>query len=253
MDRRGVLAQSAALAATPLSLPLLPAHADVYGANSELPKNEKEINKFLGRLGFPAIPSGNGMSPLIAYIGTAPPANIDGQKVKERPFKQILLVRFLYPSGWLVVKPDITENGEAGTVGANNYIKGDSSVFTALALPGGKALKEQPKEFFQTLISNQMTNDVYEDVKPKKIKPVTAPDGTEMVLFDFTYTLLTRAGFTVQRKGVASALQVGDTAVGLVSSTTELRYKELEPLLRQGADTFRVYPVKAAVLPGDAI
>ena len=122
------------------------------------------------------------------------------------------------------------------------------------------------------------------------------------VLFDFTYTLLTRAGFTVQRKGVASALQVGDTAVGLVSSTTELRcaqrpwrgqgpggregeghrdiatsrdrarpppalpwpigttaeppadrYKELEPLLRQGADTFRVYPVKAAVLPGDAI
>ena len=25
-----------------------------------------------------------------------------------------------------------------------------------------------------------MTNDVYEDVKPKKIKPVTAPDGTEM-------------------------------------------------------------------------
>lgn len=125
-DRRGVLAQSAALISAPLVLPLLPAHADVYGANSDLPTNQRDVNKFLQAQGFPQMPSGNGMSPLMKYIGTAAPANIDGQKVKGRPFNEILLVRFLYPNGWLVASPDITENGEAGTIGANNFIKGDS-------------------------------------------------------------------------------------------------------------------------------
>ena len=54
-------------------------------------------------------------------------------------------------------------------------------MFTAQKLPGGKALKDQPKEFFGQLLSSQMTTDVYEDVKPKKIKAVTMEDGTEMV------------------------------------------------------------------------
>ena len=95
------------------------------------------VNKLLKSSGFPAMKPANGMSPLVRYIGTAPPANIDGQKVKERPFKDILLVRFLFPNGWLVASPDITENGEAGTIGANNFIKGDSATFTALALQRG--------------------------------------------------------------------------------------------------------------------
>merc|ERR1719478_2077067 len=112
-------------------------------------------------------------------------------------------------------------------------------------MDGGKPLKEQNKEFFVKLLSSQMTSDVYEN-----IKPVTMEDGTEMVLFDFTYTLLTRAGFTVERRGVASALQLNsDTAVALVCATTALRYKDLEPLLRQSVDSFRAYPVKAVALP----
>ena len=48
----------------------------------------------------------------------------------------------------------------------------------------------------------QMTNDVFEDVKVKKLRPTVAADGTPLVLIDFTYTLLTRAGFSVIRKGV---------------------------------------------------
>ena len=56
-----------------------------------------------------------------------------------------------------------------------------------------------------------MTSDVFEDVKPKKITVVKQDDGTEMVLLDFSYTLLTRAGFTVNRLGAASAMIVGDT------------------------------------------
>jgi len=223
----------------------------VYGANSDLPTDNKGVNKFLQAQGFPALPNANGMSPLMKYIGTAAPANIDGQKVKARTFNEILLVRWNFPNGWLIISPDITENGEAGTLGANNFIKGDSEVFTSAKLPGGKPLKEQGKEFFGQLLSSQMTSDVYEDVKPKKIKAVTMEDGTEMVFFDFSYTLLTRAGFTVERRGMASALQLNsDTALALVCATTALRYKELEPLLRQSVDTFRAYPVKAVALPG---
>jgi len=249
-SRRAALAQGAALAVTPLAIPLRPALADVYGANSELPTDLKGINKFLKTQGFPAMPNANGLSPLMKYVGTAAAANLDGLKSKERAFSETLLVRWNFPSGWLITSPDITENGEAGTLGANNFIKGDSEVFAAAKMEGGKPLKEQNKEFFIKLLSSQMTSDVYEDIKPKKIKPVTTDDGTEMVLFDFTYTLLTRAGFTVERRGVASALQLNsDTAVALVCATTALRYKELEPLLRQSVDSFRAYPVKAVALP----
>ena len=45
------------------------------------------------------------------------------------------------------------------------------------AIPAGKKLADMDKGFFGQLLSSQMTNDVYEDVKPKKIKPVTMDDG----------------------------------------------------------------------------
>ena len=124
IDRRSMIAQTAALVAT---VPFA-AYADVYGVNSELPTGEKDINKFLKTLGYPEMPKVSGLSPVVEYIGTAAPANIDGQKVRGRQYDGILLVRFLFPSFWIVAKPDITENGEAGTIGANNFVKGDSMV-----------------------------------------------------------------------------------------------------------------------------
>ena len=62
----------------------------------------------------------------------------------------------------------------------------------------------------------QMSNDVYEDIKVKKFKLVPQPDGADLVLFDFSYTLLTRAGFTVNRRGVASALLASDALVRML-------------------------------------
>lgn len=38
---------------------------------------------------------------------------------------------------------------------------------------------------------------------------------------------------------------VGGTVVGVVAATTQLRYKELEPLLRETASSFRAYATKA--------
>lgn len=76
------------------------------------------------------------------------------------------------------------------------------------------------------------------------MKRSTGTDGVEVASIDFGYTLLTRAGFTVNRKGVASVHLVGDTMVGLVTGTTEQRFKSLEADLRACADSFRAYAVK---------
>jgi len=253
VSRRAALTQAAVATTAALTLSPLAAVADVRGANMDMPKNEKDVNKLLGTYGFSPMKVPGGFSPLVEYIGTAPPANIDGSKTKDRAFSNTLLVRFLYPSGWLVETPSIDENGEAGNIGANNYIKGDSANFAAVKLPEGEKLTSLPKDFWKGWLSSQMSKDVYEDVKVKKLKPVTQPDGTEMLIIDFAYTLLTRAGFTVLRQGVASAVIASDSVVGIVTATTSLRYKEMADSLFTCADSFRAYQVKAPAFTGSLI
>jgi hypothetical protein len=249
LSRRGALTQAAAaLVAVPLA-----AKADVRGVNEFAPKGERDINNFLKTQGLPPLTVGKDLSALVGYIGTANPANIDGSKTKGRAFGGTLLVRFVYPSGWLPQTPSITENGEAGNLGANNYIKGDSANFAAIPLPKGGSIADVSKDLIKELLIAQMSNDVYEDVKVKKLKQVTQADGTETAVVDFTYTLLTRAGFTVNRKGVAGCMVAADCVVGIVTATTEERYKNLEPLLRASADSFRAYPVKATAFPGSIV
>ena len=115
----------------------------------------------------------------------------------------------------------------------------DSANFASLPVPRGKTLDALDKEFFKNWLSSQMANDVYEDVKVKKIRQVTQPDGTEMLKVDFGYTPLTRAGFTVLRQGIASAMITNDAVVGIVAATTQLRYKELSASFETMADSFR--------------
>jgi len=252
IGRRAACTQAAAAIAAAAFAPLA-AHADVRGVNEFRPTNEKDCNKLLTKLGFSPMKVPGGFQPLVEYIGFAPPANIDGSKALERAYKSPLLVRFLYPSGWLVQTPSITENGEAGNIGANNYVKGDSANFAALPLPSGEKLTTLGKGFFKGWLSSQMSNDVYEDVKVQKIKSVTQADGTEMLIIDFGYTLLTRAGFTVLRQGVASATIVDDAVVGVVGATTALRFKELKDSLTTCADSFRAYKVKDPTFAGGLI
>ena len=84
--RRALLAQGgSAAAALALGAPLA-AVADVRGANQDIPKDERGVNKLLSSFGFPTLKVPSGFSPLVQYIGTASPANIDGTKQKERAF-----------------------------------------------------------------------------------------------------------------------------------------------------------------------
>ena len=243
LSRRAAVSAAAVLALAGHSNP---AHADVKGANEGIPRGERDISDYLARMGLPRLPkSPDGCSPLIEYVGFAPPANIDGQKTKNRAYSTPLLVRFFFPNGWLVEYPSLTDNGEAGKVAAQNYQKGDSADLVSAKLPGGANVAELDKGFYKTLLTSQMSNDVYEDMKIKKVRPLSTADGAQLAIIDFTYTLNTRAGFAIGRKGVAAATAVSGAAVAISFTTTETRYKGLEDQFRNCADSFRAYAVKA--------
>ena len=61
------------------------------------------------------------------------------------------------------------------------------------------------------------------------------------MICDFKYTLLTGAGFEVDRIGVASVTSVGNNVEVLWTASTALRYKKTETQLRTIADSFRCY------------
>jgi hypothetical protein len=218
---------------------------EVRGINAGIPRDANGIDRLLKSQGFSTfgeIPGG--LNPYVGYIGQASPANIDGQKVKERAFASTLLVRFLYPNLWITEFPSITDNGEGGNLGANNYQKGDSATFLSLPLPKGEKLQDLKKDFFKDWLSSQMTKDVLEDVKIKKVTPVTQPDGTEMLILNTQYTLLTRAGFEVTRTGISGVMVASGAVVGLALTTTADRYKKFEDAFKACADSFRAYEVK---------
>ena len=91
LNRRALLAQGGSAAAA-LALAPLAAVADVRGANQDIPKDARGVNKLLTSLGFSEMSVPGGFSPLVQYIGTAPPANIDGFKAKERAFPSTVRV-----------------------------------------------------------------------------------------------------------------------------------------------------------------
>lgn len=74
----------------------------------------------------------------------------------------------------------------------------------------------------------------YDSVKDK--------EGKEYKLVEFKYELLTGAGFTVDRKGVASITTLPNNQVGaMVTATTAVRFKKLGDDLKTVCESFRVF------------
>jgi len=65
-------------------------------------------------------------------------------------------------------------------------------------------------------------------------------NGQDYMIVDFKYTLLTGAGFEVDRKGVASVTSVGNAVEVLWCASIAARFKKTEDSLRNIADSFRV-------------
>lgn len=196
-----------------------------------------KINSELAGYGLPPILDvPGGFSPLVEVYGKAAGAR------KER---ETLLVQFLYPSLWVVSKPSIDKNGEEGTISAGDYQKGDSAAFFVGDGPESGKLDQQPAEYFGEVVTRaigQKSSNVYQNFKVLKKRPgVKASNGAQYTIVEFKYELLTGAGFTVDRKGVASVTQVGKNIQALWIATTATRWKKIGGDCITMADSFRVY------------
>jgi hypothetical protein len=70
---------------------------------------------------------------------------------------------------------------------------------------------------------------------PKKV------DGEDYVICEFKYTLLTGAGFEVDRVGLASITSTGNSVEVLWAASTRQRFKKTEGSLMTIVDSFRCY------------
>lgn len=156
-----------------------------------------------------------------------------------------LLVAFGYPLDWVVTLPSQDVNGEDGTVQAGEYAKGDTATFFVVPNEGKvENVQEKDKNFFESALIaaiSQKGSNVYQDFKILKVEPLTT-DTQNYALVDFKYTLLTGAGFEVERKGVASVTSVGNGVQLLWAASIAARYKKkTEGSLRSIVQSFRCY------------
>merc|ERR1712232_1424005 len=155
-----------------------------------------------------------------------------------------LLVQFLYPVDWVTILPNNDENGEEGTIQAGQMSAGDTAT---LYLTPGKIddVTTQSKTFFKDLVIkaiSQKGDNMYEDFKLGKVETFAGEFGNQKcALVDFKYSLLTGAGFTVDRVGVASVTSQGNNIQVFWAASTRQRFKKTETTLRTITSSFRCF------------
>ena len=145
--------------------------------------------------------------------------------------KNPIIVQFSHPSLWIEAKTSVNNNGEAGTISANDYVKGDSAFlfvrplgkqaasllstlcinfsglmcFIPLSLLScstekGQTLSETSQDIINTFVAKSLSQkgDPIDQMKIGKIrKGATDPStGQQYFLVDISYQLNTEAGMT---------------------------------------------------------
>lgn len=207
-----------------------------------------EANTKLGNYNLPPmlfIPQG--FVPVVSEYGRGN-ANKEGGKM-ENP----VVVQFAHPGNWVEAKTTINNNGEAGTISANDYIKGDSAFFFTQplsALPGGNKLTVDNTEMITKAIFAGLTQkgDVTEEFKVLNIRQgPKGVDGQEYIIADLFYKLNTEAGFLITRKGYAALTSVGPFVQSMTAVSTDKRFKKLGETLKDIVESFRVYKLQSGI------
>ena len=176
-------------------------------------------------------PCPEGYSPVIEFYGRALPG-VDP-----------LLVTFHSPGGWLLVRPNINKNGEDGTVSTGDYGKGDSSSFFNGPPLAGRQLGDRAT--LEDIVYAGLTVKGAAQVQGFKLKNFSKLDAatdTPYYIVEYAYTLLTGAGFEIDRRGVGSVCAVGTKSTqAMLGASTDIRYKKVEDKLREVATSFRVH------------
>lgn len=89
-----------------------------------------------------------GFSPLVSEFGRG--------NIKEKMVNP-LLVQFCHPQLWVEAVTSYNNNGEAGTISANDYIKGDSSFFFFRPLAEGTTLSITSKEIIKDFLLKSLS------------------------------------------------------------------------------------------------
>ena len=209
---------------------------------------QDEANAKLAAYGLPPIlfvPPG--FTPLVSEFGRG--------NIREAMTNPII-VQFSHPGLWIESLTTVNTNGEAGTVSANDYIKGDSAFFFNQPMKAGETLSEASKELVTNFIKKSLSQkgDPLETFKVVALKkgPVGA-DGQPYYIADIAYTLNTEAGFLIGRKGVVSLTNVGPFMQALICVATDKRYKNNEGDLRDIANSFRIYKLKSGIFSSGII
>ena len=140
---QSVLGLSSALFASTLLAPSR-ASAAMNSASMFMAGRLEDVNDKLASYGLPPllfVPPG--FTPLVSEFGRG---NIKQAMVNP------ILIQFCHPGLWVEATTTINNNGEAGTVSANDYIKGDSAFFFNQALKSGESLGEGSKDLAKSFM-----------------------------------------------------------------------------------------------------
>jgi hypothetical protein len=158
-------------------------------------------------------------------------------------------VTFTVPNLWVITRPTIDFNGSAGTIGANDYGKGDSATLYVDTAFKGK-LADMKKPDFREEMLKALTlkgKGFIEDFKVGKVRD-GAP-GYRIV--EYSYEIESEAGFAINRDGVASFAQAGEDGslqifwTGIVTP----RYnKDMQKTLDTIACSFRIGKISKPVI-----
>jgi hypothetical protein len=204
-----------------------------------------DCNEVLTRYGLPPIlfvPPG--FSPLVSEFGRG--------NIKEGLADNPILVQFAHPGLWVEAKTSVNNNGEAGTISANDYIKGDSAFLYTYPLDGSEGkVNVDNKQLINKIVLKGITQkgDVTEEFKVKNYREgPKGVNGQEYVIADIFYKLNTEAGFLVSRQGFIAITSVGKYAQSLTAVSTDKRYnKGMKEKLSDIVESFRVYKLQSGV------
>lgn len=213
-------------------------------------KSMEEAQQALVSLGVPQLAptqsAPGGWKFVVEPFGLASDANFGKQKMGNEP----KAVTFICPNLWVISRPTIDFNGSAGTIGANDYGKGDSAtLFVDTEFKG--TLDEMKKPQFKEEMLKALTlkgKGFIENFKVEKVREGTAPGYR---IAEYSYEIESEAGFQINRDGMAAFSQAGEDGslqIFWTGVVTPRYSKDMQNTLNQIVSSFRVAKMpKAAV------
>ena len=147
--------------------------------------------------------------------------------------------------GW--AKTSVNNNVEAGTISANDYMKGDSAFLFTYPLDGGDgSLSVDNKKLIEKIIiGNHAEGDVTEAFKLSNVRTGTkGVNGQDYIIADIFYKLNTEAGFLISRQGSVAITNVGK--YGKLNCGQHKRFRNgMGDKIGDIINSFRVYKLQS--------